>query len=46
VEHEHIPEMDATALGQYLSKQEHGIEQIRDMIVHVIRQAQRRDKQH
>ena len=39
-EHEHVPEMAATALAQYLLKQEHGIEQIRDMIVHDIRQAQ------
>ena len=46
-EHEHVPAMAATALGQYLLKQEHGIEQIRDMIVHDIRQAQQRqDKQH
>jgi DNA repair protein RadC len=39
-EHEHVPEMAATALAQYLLKQEHGIDQIRDMIVHDIRQAQ------
>jgi hypothetical protein len=32
-EHEHIPEIAASALGQYLSRQE----QIRDMIVHDIR---------
>jgi hypothetical protein len=32
----------ATALAQYLSKQEHGIEKIRDMIVDDIRQAQQR----
>jgi hypothetical protein len=32
-EHEHLPEIAATALAQYLSKQEHGIEKIRDMIV-------------
>jgi hypothetical protein len=42
-EHEHIPEIAASALGQYLSRQE----QIRDMIVHDIRQAQQgQDKQH
>ena len=41
-EHEHVPEMAATALAQYLLKQEHGIDQIRDMIVHDIRQAQQR----
>jgi hypothetical protein len=29
-EHEHIPEIAASALGQYLSRQERGIEQIRD----------------
>jgi hypothetical protein len=47
-EHEHIPEIAASALGQcLLSKQERGIEQIRDMIVHDIRQAQQgQDKQH
>jgi Rad3-related DNA helicase len=46
-EHEHIPEIAASALGQYLSRQEHGIEQIRDMIVQDIRQAQQgQDKQH
>src|SRR6266849_5956675 len=32
-EHEHLPEIAATALAQYLSKQEHGMEKIRDMIV-------------
>jgi DNA repair protein RadC len=46
-EHEHVPEMAATALAQYLLKQEHGIDQIRDMIIHDIRQAQQRqDTQH
>jgi hypothetical protein len=45
-EHEHIPEMAASALGHYLSRQARGIEQIRDMIVHDIRQAQQgQDKQ-
>jgi hypothetical protein len=40
-------EIAASALAQYLSRQEHGIEQIRDMIVHDIRQAQQgQDKQH
>ena len=44
-EHEHSPEI--AALGQYLSRQERGIEQIRDMIVHDVRQAQQgQDKQH
>jgi hypothetical protein len=46
-EHEHLPEIAATALAQYLSKQEHGMEKIRDMIVDDIRQAQRcQDKAH
>jgi hypothetical protein len=31
-EHEHLPEIAATALAQYLSKQEHGMEKIRDII--------------
>jgi predicted small metal-binding protein len=41
-EHEHLPEIVAAALAQYLSKQEHGMEKIRDMIVDDIRQAQQR----
>ena len=46
-EHEHLPEIAATALAQYLSKQEHGMEKIRDMIVEDIRQAQQhQDKAH
>jgi hypothetical protein len=46
-EHEHLPEIAATALAQYLSKEEHGMEKIRDMIVDDIRQAQQRqDKAH
>ena len=46
-EHEHLPEIASTALAQYLSKQEHGMEKIRDMIVDDIRLAQqRRDKAH
>ena len=39
-EHEHIPQIVATALSQYLLSQEHGSEKIRDMIVGDIRQAQ------
>jgi hypothetical protein len=35
-EHEHLPEIAATALAQYLSKQERGMEKIRDMIVWMI----------
>jgi hypothetical protein len=46
-EHEHLPEIAATALAQYLSKQEHGTEKIRDMMVDDIRQAQQRhDRAH
>jgi len=46
-EHEHLPEIAATALAQYLSNQAHGMEKIRDMIVDDIRQAQQRqDKAH
>jgi hypothetical protein len=46
-EHEHLPEIFATALSQYLLKEEHGMEKIRDMIVDDIRQAQQRqDKPH
>jgi hypothetical protein len=46
-EHEHVPEIAAAALAQYLLKQKHGMEKIRDMIVDDIRQAQqRRDKEH
>jgi hypothetical protein len=32
-EHEQLPEIAATAFAQYLSKQEHGMEKIRDMIL-------------
>jgi hypothetical protein len=42
-EHEHLPEIAATALAQYLLSQEHGCERIRDMIVDDIRQGQRGD---
>jgi hypothetical protein len=46
-EHEHLPEIAATALAQYLLKREHGMEKIRDMIVDDIRRAQQRhDKPH
>lgn len=46
-EHEHLPEMAAAALGQYLLRQEHGMEKIRDMIEDDIRRAQQReDKAH
>ena len=36
-EHEHLPEIAATALAQYLLKRERGMEKIRDMIVDDIR---------
>ena len=39
-EHEHIPEMAAAAMAEYLVSLEHGTEKIRDMIVDDIRQAQ------
>ena len=46
-EHEHLPEIAATALANYLLLQEHGTEKVRDMIVDDIRQAQLRgDKEH
>jgi hypothetical protein len=46
-EHEHIPEIVATAFAQYLKNQEHGLDKIRDMIVDDIRLAQQRqDKPH
>jgi hypothetical protein len=46
-EHEHIPEIAAAALGQYLLCQEHGAEAIRDMLRDDIRDALARDdRQH
>ena len=46
-EHEHLPEIAATALGQYLLSLEHGTEKVRDIIVHDIRQSQLSgDKEH
>ena len=46
-EHEHIPEIAATGLAQYLLSQEHGSEKVRNMIVDDIRQGQRRgDREH
>jgi hypothetical protein len=38
-EHEHIPEIAAAALGDYLLHQEHGAERIRDMLRDDIRAA-------
>jgi len=46
-EHEHLPEIAATALAQYLLSQAHGSEKVRDMIVDDFRQAQLSgDKEH
>jgi hypothetical protein len=46
-EHEHLPEVVACALGDYLLHQEHGPERIRDMIVDDVRAAQARgDREH
>jgi hypothetical protein len=45
-EHEHLPEIAATALAQYLLSQQHGSDRVRDMIVDDIRSAQvARDKE-
>jgi hypothetical protein len=40
-EHEHLPQVAATAFAQYLLSRDHGSEVIRDMIVEDIRLAQR-----
>ena len=46
-EHEHIPDIVAAGLGQYLMDREHGCEMIRDMIVDDVRAAQlRQDRTH
>jgi len=47
-EHEHLPEIAATALAEYLLSQDHGSEKVLDMIVDDIRQAQliRGDQEH
>ncbi len=46
-EHEHIPEIAATALAQYLLCQDHGAETIRDMLRDDIRVALARgDRKH
>ena len=39
-EHEHLPEIAATALAQYLLSLEHGGKKVRDMTVDDIRHAQ------
>ena len=46
-EHEHIPEIAAAGLGQYLLNQPNGCKTIRDMIAEDIRWARRRgDRSH
>lgn len=46
-EHQHVPEVVAAALAQYLLSKDHGPEFIRDMIVDDIRTAQKSgDKPH
>jgi DNA repair protein RadC len=46
-EHEHMPEIAATALAHYLLSHAHGSEKVRDMIVDDIRQAEQLgDKAH
>lgn len=39
-EHEHVPEIAAAALAQYLLKKPHGPERIRDIIIDDVRAAQ------
>ena len=46
-EHEHIPEIAAVALADYLLHQEHGAQKIRDMLLDDIRAAlNHHDRQH
>lgn len=45
-EHEHIPEIAAAALGQYLLNHKHGSERIRHMIIDDVRAAQARGDRH
>ena len=42
-EHEHLSEIAAAALAQFLLSQEHGSEKVRNMIIDDIRQAQLTD---
>ncbi len=42
-EHEHVPEMAATAIGEHLLGQKHGAETIRNMMIDDIRLALGRD---
>ena len=46
-EHEHVPEIVAASMAQYLLNQQHGADKIRDMIVDDVRAAQARgDSRH
>lgn len=46
-EHEHMPDVEAAALGDYLLHKEHGADRIRDMIVEDLRAALGRgEKEH
>jgi hypothetical protein len=40
-QHKHLPEIEATALAQYLLRHDRGAQMIRDMITDDIREAQR-----
>ena len=42
-EHEHLPEVAATALAQYLLSDEHGSEKVRDMIIDDFRSGRLQD---
>jgi len=42
-EHEHVPEIVATALASYLSQDDKGLDAVRDMIIDDIRDGQARD---
>jgi hypothetical protein len=46
-EHEHVPEIVATALASYLSQDDKGLDAVRDMIIDDIRDGQTRgDRAH
>jgi len=46
-EHEHVPEIVATALASYLSQDDRGLDAVRDMIIDDIRDGQARgDRAH
>ncbi len=44
-EHEHIPEINAAALAQYLLRRNEGTKKIRDMIIDDIREAFRKNNE-